>query len=191
MIVRGPPGVLAEPRAPVAHRWLRRCCDVEMDLRAAAEPIDEDWRVDDAWRTYGHAALRFATALVGPHDAHDITANAFLRATRHCGWSSIERFDRYLLRSVRNEAQNLYRQQRRRWERDLAALGPDSVTDAAPEVDLWRAVASLSLQQRSVVFLAYWQDLTEAEIADTLDLARSTVHRTLVRARITLRKALR
>lgn len=41
------------------------------------------------------------------------------------------------------------------------------------------------------VFLAYWQDLTEAEIADTMDRARSTVHRTLVRARITVRKALR
>lgn len=32
--------------------------------------------------------------------------------------------------------------------------------------------------------------MTEADIADTLDLARGTVHRTLVRARLALRKAL-
>ncbi len=53
-----------------------------MNVRAAAEPIGENRDVDDAWRTYGPAALRFATALVGSHDAHDITTNAFLRATR-------------------------------------------------------------------------------------------------------------
>jgi RNA polymerase sigma-70 factor (ECF subfamily) len=42
-----------------------------------------------------------------------------------------------------------------------------------------------------VVFFAYWLDMTEGEIAETLDVARSTVHRTLVRARVTLRKALK
>ena len=68
--------------AQVAQRWSRRCCDVGMNVRAAAEPIGENRDVDDAWRTYGPAALRFATALVGSHDAHDITTNAFLRATR-------------------------------------------------------------------------------------------------------------
>jgi sigma-70-like protein len=71
------------------------------------------------------------------------------------------------------------------------SLRPDSSIDPLPDVDLWRAVAALSVEQRSVVFLAYCHDLTEAEIADTLDVARSTVHRTLVRARAKLRKALR
>lgn len=147
--------------------------------------------LDAAWRRHAPAAMRFATALVGPTDAHDVTTSAFLRVTRQPGWADIEHLDRYLLRAVRNEAQNLYRQRRRRWQRDLLAVRPESVTDATPDVDLLRAVASLSVQQRSVVFLTYWQDMTEADIADTLDLARSTVHRTLVRARIALRKALR
>lgn len=152
---------------------------------------DEHGLVEDAWRGHGPAALRFATALVGPHDAHDITTTAFLRLIRQPGWTSIEHLDRYLLRAVRNEAQNLYRQRRRRWERDLAALQPDATTDSVGDVDLWRAVSALSLQQRSTVFLAYWHDLTKAEIADVLGLSRGTVHRTLTRARATLRKALR
>lgn len=135
--------------------------------------------------------MRFATAVVGQTDAHDVTTSAFLRVTRRPEWTEIEHFDRYLLRAVRNEAQNLYRDRRRRWQRDLVAVRPESMLDTPPDVDLLRAVAALSVQQRSVVFLAYWQDMTEAEIADTLDLARSTVHRTLTRARLALRKALR
>lgn len=157
----------------------------------AATHLEDERQLDDAWRTFGPAALRFATGLVGPFDAHDIATTAFLRATRQQDWTGIEHFDRYLLRAVRNEAQNLYRQQRRRWERDLAGIRPDVAEERSPDVDLWRAVASLSVQHRSVVFLAYWQDMTEADIADTLGVARSTVHRTLVRARITLRKALK
>lgn len=155
------------------------------------DPVDSSRNVDQAWRAHSPTALRFATALVGPHDAHDITTTAFLRMTRQPDWEAIEHLDRYLVRAVRNEAQNLYRQRQRQWERDLTAVRPHATHDTPIDVDLLRAVASLSVQQRSVVFLAYWYDMTEAEIADTLELARSTVHRTLIRARLTLRKALK
>lgn len=158
-----------------------------MQLRLADPGRD----VDEAWRTHGPAAMRFATALVGPHDAHDVTTTAFLRVVAQPGWTEFERFDRYLLRAVRNEAHNLYRQRKRRWQRDLAAVGPQTATDAASDIDLLRAVGSLSVRQRAIVFLAYWHDLTEADIADTLGLTRSSVHRTLERARSTLRKELK
>lgn len=146
--------------------------------------------MEDAWRELAPGAIRFATALVGPDDALDITTSAFLRVIRQPHWNEIEYADRYLLRAVRNEAQNLYRQRRRRWERDLLALRPEVHSDSAPDLDVWRAVSGLSVRQRSVVFLAYWRDMTEADIADTLDVSRSSVHRTLVRARTKLRKAL-
>lgn len=147
-------------------------------------------QVDAAWRTHGPAVARFATALVGPHDAHDVATNAFLRIVRQAGWTEIEHLDRYWMRAVRNEAQNLARERRRRWQRDLQAVAASSTTDAVADPDVIRAIAALSVQQRAVVFLAYWQQMTEAEIAETLDLTRSTVHRTLIRARIHLRKAL-
>lgn len=47
-------------------------------------------QVDDAWRTHGPAVARFATALVGAHDAHDVATNAFLRIVRQPGWTEIE-----------------------------------------------------------------------------------------------------
>ena len=180
-------------RFAVAHTGSRRRLPVEMDLmhqQRTPQQDDADERIDVAWRTHAPAAMRFATAVVGPIDAHDVTTTAFLRVTRQPNWTHIERLDRYLIRAVRNEAQDLYRQRRRRWQRDLLEVRPEATTDPLPDVDLLRAVASLSVQQRSVVFLAYWHDMTEAEIAETLDVARSTVHRTLARARIALRKAL-
>jgi RNA polymerase sigma factor (sigma-70 family) len=152
---------------------------------------DNERDVGEAWRTHAPAAMRFATVLVGPHDAHDVTTTAFLRVVRQPDWAQLERFDRYLLRAIRNEAHNLYRQRRRRWERDLAAVGPATFEDATVDIDLIRAVAVLSVRQRAVVFLAYWQDMTEADIADELGVARSSVHRTLDRARSTLRKELK
>lgn len=161
-----------------------------MQPLSARQVEDQHRQLDAAWRANAPAAMRFATALVGPSDAHDITTAAFLRVTGRPEWAEMEHLDRYLLRAVRNEAQNLYRRHRRRWQRDLAAVQPDATLDSTQDIDVLRAVATLSVQQRSVVFLAYWQDMTEADIADTLDLARGTVHRTLVRARLALRKAL-
>lgn len=148
-------------------------------------------QVDAAWRAHGRPVMRFATALVGPHDAHDVATNAFLRMVRQPGWTDIEHLDRYWMRAVRHEAQNLARERQRRWQRDLHAIASRSTTDAVADPDVTRAIAGLSIQQRAVVFLAYWHQMTEAEIADTLNLARSTVHRNLVRARIQLRKVLR
>ena len=57
-----------------------------------------------------------------------------------------------------------------------------------PEV--LRAVAELSLQQRTVTYLAYWQDLPVSEIADTLAISEGAVRRHLARARSKLRRSL-
>ena len=83
------------------------------------------------------------------------------------------------------------RSRERRWARDLAAIGPAST--AAPDtfIDVRRAVAGLSVQQRAAVYFAYWEDLPERSIADLLQVAPGTVRRHLVRARSNLRKALR
>jgi len=162
---------------------------------AEPEPVGEipagKSDLESAWRRYGPGALRFATALVGPNDAHDVTSTAFLRVTQRPEWREFDDFAKYLARAVRNEAHNLYRQRKRRWERDFAGVREQTAVHVEPDLDLLRAIAALTVPQRSVVFLAYWQDQTEAEIASQLDLSRGTVHRTLVRARAALRKAMK
>ena len=146
--------------------------------------------VERVWRELGPDALRLAAVLVGPDDAHDVCASAFMRATASARWGHVLDRRAYLLRAVRNEANNLYRTRGRRWRRDIAAVRPSAVDGEQVDVDVYRALAKLSLRQRSVVFLAYWHDMTEAEIADLLELSRGTVHRNLRMARDRLRKEL-
>ncbi len=164
----------------------------EMDVTESTPRTDsaaEDV-VGHAWRAHGQTALRLAAALVGPSDAHDIVTTAFLRVIAQPEWQQIDKLRAYLMRAVRNEAQNLYRSRRRRWQRDLAAVGQEASGDEPADLDVHRALSRLSLRQRSVLYLAYWEDMTEAAIAAELDLSRGTVHRDIRRARDQLRKAL-
>jgi RNA polymerase sigma-70 factor (ECF subfamily) len=145
---------------------------------------------DELWRSHADELLRFATVLVGPTDAHDIV-EAFLKSTDSMDATGVTNQRAYLFRAVVNHAHDLRRARERRWARDLAAIGPTST--AAPDtfIDVRRAVAGLSVQQRAVVYFAYWEDLPERSIADLLQVAPGTVRRHLVRARFNLRKALR
>jgi RNA polymerase sigma-70 factor (ECF subfamily) len=146
--------------------------------------------LEELWQAHGPTGLRLATVLVGPADAHDVAVSAFLRVTLIAGESEIGNFRNYLLRAIRNEAHSLFRSRRRRQRRDVAALPERFANDPIGDVDLRTAIAGLGLRQRTVLFLAYWEDLTEAAIADTLGLSRGTVHRDLQRARDRLGKAL-
>ena len=56
--------------------------------------------------------------------------------------------------------------------------------------DVRRAISSLSLAQRTVIYFVYWEDLSERDIAALLDVSPGTVRRHLTRARAHLRKAL-
>ena len=53
------------------------------------------------------------------------------------------------------------------------------------------AMSRLSMQQRSVLYLAYWLDLTVEEIARTLTLSRRSTERALTTARSQLEEQLR
>lgn len=152
--------------------------------------VDSADDLDALWRAHGPTALRYATVLVGPNDAHDITADAFLRISRTTGWSGIDRPQAYLIRAVTNHARDLHRRRERRWRRDIAAVTASTTTTAEPSIDVLRQIAKLSVQQRAVIFLAYWDDMTEPAIASLLGVSTGTVHRTLVRARAQLRKVL-
>ena len=163
-----------------------------MDLTEAsgADRVAATSAAELAWRENGPDALRLAAALVGPHDAHDVATTAFLRVTAAREWGVVVDQRSYLLRAVRNEASNLHRARARRWRRDIAAVRPVAVDAVTVDVDVYRALARLPLRQRSVVFFAYWHGMTEAEIADLLDLSPGTIHRDLRMARDRLRKEL-
>lgn len=155
-------------------------------------PVGSSTSTDaDIYREYATALIRFATVLVGPDDAADVVSSAVLRAFRSAGWGSVVNHRGYLHQAVANEARNLYRSDSRRRQREAAAADPHPVVDP-PEVypEVRAAVRQLSVRQRAVVFLAYWEDMTDLMIAEHLGISAGSVRRHLARARRSLRSAL-
>jgi len=146
--------------------------------------------IDGLWRAHAGELLRFATVLVGPADAGDIVVEAMLRAERSLLSGEVRTPRAYLFQAVANHARDHRRGRARRWARDLAAIGPAQTESRDTFIDVRRAVAQLSVVQRAVVYLAYWEDMTERAIADLLQLSPGTVHRHLDSARDHLRKVL-
>lgn len=147
------------------------------------------------WADHAADLLGLATVLVGPHDAHDVVSLAFQRVIdRTDGGFRPTDLRSYLVRSVTNTANDQHRSRKRRQRRDLHGVVEQSIgssDESAPvRVDIRRAVADLSVQQRAVVYLTYWEDLDSTAVGAVLDIAPATVRRHLVRARFQLRKEL-
>ena len=94
--------------------------------------------IDAAWREHSGAPLRYATVLVGPDDAHDITVNTFLRVIRSPQWSAVRNIRAYLIRALTNQAHDHRRQQQRRWTRDLAGIASADALGHEADIDIHR-----------------------------------------------------
>ena len=142
---------------------------------------------EDVYRKYADDLVRFAMGLVGPTDAPDVVSEATIRALSSAGWGSVVNQRAYLYRAVLHQASNTHRDRQRRWDRELRAAG--SIVTELPEYrpEVLAAVRRLSLRQRAVIVLAYWEQLTVSEIAARLGISEGSVRRHLARARSKLR----
>jgi RNA polymerase sigma-70 factor (sigma-E family) len=113
--------------------------------------------------------------------AEDLLQLALERAYRH--WARVCRSgdpERYVQRILANASNDRWRLAARRPERllrpgDADPLAQDQ-SDAVAERDfLMRALAALPPRQRTVLVLRYFNDLSEAEIADALGCSVGTV----------------
>lgn len=145
----------------------------------------------EVFERYGVELTRFATSLVGPSEAQDVVSDAMVRAMWSDGWDDVANQRAYLYRAVTTQSRMHHRSAMRRRARENRAAEPGTVIERDQGVDVWDALARLSLPQRAVVFLIYWEDLTEADCADRLGISDRTVRRHLVRARHQLGRMLR
>lgn len=146
----------------------------------------------EAYDKHRDALVRFAASQVGPADAEDVVASAVLGVLR-ASPTELRDVKAYLYRAVANSAAKHWRGEDRRTRREVAFVRPTSAATSEPsdrEIALLSALAALSTQQRAVIHLAYWEDLTPASIAKRLDISDGSVRRQLTRARAHLRKAL-
>ena len=136
--------------------------------------------------------VRYASALVGPADAPDLVADAFatiLERGDHA-WRQVRDPRGYAYGAVTNAARMLGRSRGRRRERETRWAGARSSGELAGDPTVVGALSGLSVRQRAVIFLTYWEDLDPAAVARRLDISEGSVKRHLARGRAALRTVL-
>jgi RNA polymerase sigma-70 factor (sigma-E family) len=147
------------------------------------KPAEEaDFRAFVAARS--SSLLWFAHVLTGdPHTAEDVVQTALARTA--AAWARVRRKDNpegYVRRAIVTTHLNALR--RRPWReqpRDFISNEADDAAAARPEQDLderdamWSALGELPPKQRAVLVLRYYEDLSEADIAEVLGCSRGTV----------------
>jgi len=150
---------------------------------------------------YMRRAAAFALGWTGNRDdALDLSQEAFARAFKAIGRFDTERpFYPWLHRILRNLCINHLGRASRLREVPLDDTRPYAGAEPGPDVMLdrsetrrmvWKAIRRLSEQDREILILREFQDLTYAEIAALLDIPRGTVMSRLHYARQRLRDRL-
>lgn len=138
------------------------------------------------------ALYRTAYLLAGDHaSAEDLLQNAF--AKLYLSWDKVRdhgALDGYVRRVMVNENNSLWR---RAWKRREHSTDTMPETGALDTYDdgvagqLWSYVQTLPPKQRAVIVLRYYEQLSEAEIADVLGISTGTVKSQASRALAGLR----
>jgi RNA polymerase sigma factor (sigma-70 family) len=128
----------------------------------------------------GQALLRIAAMLTGSIEAgEDLLQSAIERLLRQQSWLGGD-LEGYLRRTLCNLATDEFRRQGR-WRRKLLLLQAETraQADATAGVDLRdamvRLLGQLPPQQRTVLVLRYWEQLTGAETAELLGCSEDAV----------------
>jgi RNA polymerase sigma-70 factor (sigma-E family) len=147
----------------------------------------------ESWLVAREPALqRLALLLTGDeHAAQDLVQTSL--AKLYLAWDRLDdrsTADAYARRILVNEHRSAWRRPWRR--REVVTDHPPEQGGPAVEYDgsreaVWRFVASLPPRQRAVIVLRYYEQLSEAEIADVLGISAGTVKSQASRAIASLR----
>lgn len=165
----------------------------EPTAQRAYEAID----VSSVFQDQHERLLRIAFLLCGDHGvAEDVVADAFVKAYPHLARGRVEDPGAYLRQAVVNGfRRKLGRRVLERRERDrrLRVVWTGEFEDRSLERRrLLDALATLTLRQRSVVVLRFFDDRSEAETAALLGISPGSVkthsHRALAQLRTILQE---
>ncbi|MFB4290615.1 SigE family RNA polymerase sigma factor [Nonomuraea sp. ATR24] len=135
--------------------------------------MDEESKFAEFVARRGDALMRYGYVLTGnPHDAADLVQEALLKM--RAAWPGLRSKDNpesYARTTMARLHIAAWRLRRR-------------------EQVMWQALAGLPRKQRAVLVLRYYEQLSDAEIAETLGVSRVTVrsqaHRALTKLRATV-----
>lgn len=149
------------------------------------------------------STFRVAMAILGNEaDARDATQDTFVRVWRDlAGLRDADRFDQWFGRILVNTCRSAARGRGRRWVREISVTampeGGEGFDPPAVPQDLrsWdddmvsRALDRVSIAERAILVLHYYEGLSLAEIAGQLGIPAKTVKSRLFTARRALERA--
>jgi RNA polymerase sigma-70 factor, ECF subfamily len=128
------------------------------------------------YQAHGAALVLFGTSLIGERSiAQDAVQQVFLRLIQDANLPKVSDSKAYLFASVRNQLLNDSKVRNR-----TVDLTPDSAwfeppeRDYAAEESLKQALRQIPDDQRQVVVLRIWGELTFSQIADVLEINSNT-----------------
>jgi RNA polymerase sigma-70 factor, ECF subfamily len=133
--------------------------------------------IEALYRQHGAALLLFASAISGDRGrAQDAVHQVFLKAIENGGLSQAIDKKAYLFACVRNATLNdaKFRNRNTALDVDSAWFSPPQ-RDYAGEQNLRHALGELPDDQREVIVLHIWGELTFSEIGDLLGVSSNTV----------------
>jgi RNA polymerase sigma-70 factor (ECF subfamily) len=207
MYVRRPPAVgrfggpghvverSTEHLGPLERQGSRRTNQLDTIRRAQAGDHEA---FDELVTRHGPWLHRLATAIVGSDDAADATQDALVLAWRRLpALRQPDRFEAWLRRILVNRCRDIGRARGRRLTEirvDAAFETGDGGGDPRPRVelsvDLEKAIARLTIDQRTLLALHYAADLSLQEVAATLGIPGGTAKSRLNTALVELRRQL-
>jgi len=144
------------------------------------EPI-----LDEVMRERAPRLLAFAALVTGNDaEAHDVLQDALVRSfSKRRQFTHVNAAEAYVRRAIPSVYLDSLRKRKssershdRSFERDASAPDIDA------QVDVQRALATLSPRERACVVLRYYDDCTVAQVAAQLGIAEGTVKRYLADA---------
>jgi len=146
---------------------------------------------DDAFRAEYPGIVRVVAPIVGSvPDAEGLVQDAFVKAFAR--WGRISRYDRpgaWIQRVAIRDAVRFSR--RGSGPATTATANADPVAGVADQIDLQRALLTLSGRQRACIVLHHLADWPVSDVADALGCAEATVRVHLHRGRQALATTLR
>jgi RNA polymerase sigma-70 factor (ECF subfamily) len=138
--------------------------------------------LEDAYAAYAPSVLSYLRRYVGANEAEDVLQRTFLDVWRHAGrYDPAQRFTGWLFTIAHRRAIDTLRTQRHAVV-DVDALrelvgedGRDTVDRYADAADVREALSRLPAHEQETLRLAYFEDLTQAEIAARIDVPLGTV----------------
>ncbi len=171
-----------------------------VSVKVDRQTAPEQGRLGDLYLLHAPAAVRLAYLLTGDRQvAEDLVQDAFVRlAGRLAHLRDPGAFDAYLRRTVVNLSHSYFR--RRRVERlylkkARTSFEPDGAPRPGRSVEereeLWQALRRLPQRQRAAIVLRFYEDLSEAQVAEYLKCRPGTVKSLVSRGLETLRSEIR